>query len=226
MKNLVQFGWWWFLDYLYAGLWQVRAALSRTDPINFLSGTAAPVVIIPGVYESWQFMRPVIDALNKAGHPVHVVTALQHNRLPVADAAKLVAAYIEEIGLTGAVIVAHSKGGLIGKYIMNRLDDSGRICGMVAVSTPFGGSRYARYMLIPTLRAFSASDPALVALGADIRANRRIVSVFGIFDPHIPEGSELPGARNIRIDTGGHFRILGEPATVKTVLIAVTDATK
>ena len=109
---------------------------------------------------------------------------------------------------------------------MNRLDDTGRVCAMVAISTPFGGSRYARYLLIPTLRAFSSADPALMALGADIRANSRIVSIFGQFDPHIPEGSELVGARNVRIDTGGHFRILGEPATIKTVLIAVADATK
>lgn len=224
--NVVQLGWWWLLDYLYAGIWQVRAALSRTDPVNFLAGTAAPVVIVPGVYESWQFMRPVIDALHKAGHPVHVLTALGHNRRPVVEAARLVEAYIEERDLTGAVIVAHSKGGLVGKYVMNRLDDTGRVCGMVAICTPFGGSRYARYMLSPTLRAFSAADPGLVALGADVRANARVVSVFGLFDPHIPEGSELAGARNVRIDTGGHFRILGEPATVKTVLIAVADATK
>jgi pimeloyl-ACP methyl ester carboxylesterase len=226
MGNILQNGWWWLMDYVYAGIWQVRAALSRTDPINFLGGTAAPVVIVPGVYETWQFMRPVIEALRKAGHPVHVVTALQHNRRPVVDAARLVAAYIEERDLTGAVIVAHSKGGLIGKYVMNQLDSTGRVCGMVAICTPFGGSRYARYMFVPSLRAFSAKDPGLVALGADVRANSRIVSIFGKFDPHIPEGSELIGARNVRIDTGGHFRIMGEPATIKSVLIAVADATK
>jgi hypothetical protein len=63
MGNVLQNGWWWLLDYAYAGIWQVRAALSRTDPINFLGGTGAPVVIVPGVYETWQFMRPVIEAL-------------------------------------------------------------------------------------------------------------------------------------------------------------------
>jgi pimeloyl-ACP methyl ester carboxylesterase len=226
LRHVFRNGWWWFLDYIYAVVWQVRAAISRTNPVTFQSGSLAPVVVIPGVYETWHFLRPVITALHNAGHPVHVVTALQHNRRPVADAAHLVADYIERANLTDAVIVAHSKGGLIGKYIMNLLDDKARIRGMVAISTPFGGSRYARYMVVPSLRAFAAADPGIVSLGADVRNNARIVSIFGVFDPHIPEGSALVGARNIRIDTGGHFRILGEPATIRTVQIAVTDATR
>ena len=48
--------------------------------------------------------------------------------------------------------------------------------------------------------------------------NPRITSIFGTFDPMIPGGSELPGARNIRLDVAGHFRILGDPATIETVL--------
>ena len=52
--------------------------------------------------------------------------------------------------------------------------------------------------------------------------NDRIVSIFGEFDPHIPEGSALPGATNITLPTGGHFRILSDPATLKFVLEAVS----
>lgn len=226
MTQLLQRAWWWLLDYLYAGLWQVRAAISRTDPATYLTGSAAPVVVVPGVYETWHFMRPIVTALHNAGHPVHVVTALQHNRRPVAEAAHLVADYIEQADLQNAVIVAHSKGGLIGKYILNSLDDGGRVRALVAICTPFGGSRYARYLLVPSLRAFAVADPGIVALGADIRHNARITSIFGLFDPHIPEGSALAGARNIRIETGGHFRILGDTATIHTVQIAVADATR
>ncbi|MGX9900072.1 hypothetical protein ACW0JT_09395 [Arthrobacter sp. SA17] len=42
--------------------------------------------------------------------------------------------------------------------------------------------------------------------------------MFGPFDPHIPEGSILPGARNIKLDVPGHFRILGHQDTVRTIL--------
>jgi len=226
VTSVLQRGWWWALDYVYAGLWQVRAAISRTDPSTYLTGSAAPVIVIPGVYETWQFMRPVIEALHAAGHPVHVVTALQHNRRPVPDAARLVTEYIERADLTGAIIVAHSKGGLIGKYVMNSLDGSGRVNAMVAIATPFGGSRYARYLLVPSLRAFAVADPGIVALSADIRNNTRIVSIFGIFDPHIPGGSSLAGAHNIVLETGGHFRILGHRNTIAIVRDAVAETTE
>ncbi|MET0955888.1 MAG: alpha/beta hydrolase, partial [Cryobacterium sp.] len=62
----------WLLDYGYALRWQARTVLSRTDPGEFGTGTAAPVLILPGVYERWPFMRPLIDALHEHGHPVHV----------------------------------------------------------------------------------------------------------------------------------------------------------
>jgi hypothetical protein len=49
----------------------------------------------------------------------------------------------------------------------------------------------------------------------------RVVSIWGWYDPHIPEGCFLAGARNIEVPVGGHFRILGSP----TVLALVDDLT-
>ncbi|WP_104164022.1 triacylglycerol lipase [Cryobacterium sp. N22] len=210
----------WLLDYRYAVLAQARGALARTHPDEFASGDRAPVLIIPGIYESWHFMRPLIDALHEHGHPVHVVTPLHTNRRPVVPSAEIVADYVRQRDLHGVVIVAHSKGGLIGKYLMTQLDPDNRVERMVAVSTPFSGSRYARYMPTPSLRDFAAKHPDLLALSADERLNGRVVSIFGRFDPHIPEGSILPGAENVRIDTGGHFRILSHPDTIRQVLAA------
>ncbi|ANP74271.1 esterase/lipase family protein [Cryobacterium arcticum] len=211
----------WLLDYRYAAIGQVRAALSRTRPDDFATGDQAPVLILPGIYESWHFMRPLIDVLHEAGHPVHVVTLLQSNRRPIIESARIVAEHLRRQDLRGVVIVAHSKGGLIGKYLMTQLDPDARVARMVAVSTPFSGSRYARYMPTPSLRDFGAKHPALLALAADERMNGSVVSIYGRFDPHIPEGSFLPGAENVLIDTGGHFRIMSHPETQRQVLAAV-----
>jgi pimeloyl-ACP methyl ester carboxylesterase len=210
----------WLLDYRYAVVAQARGAFTRTDPDDFAAGEAAPVLIIPGIYESWHFMRPLIDVLHANGHPVHVVTPLRSNRRPVVPSAEIVADYLSRRDLRDVVIVAHSKGGLIGKYLMTQLDPDGRVLRLIAISTPFSGSRYARFMLMPSLRAFAGTNPYLAALGADERLNNRVVSIFGRFDPHIPEGSVLPGAENVLIDTGGHFRILSHPDTHRQVLAA------
>jgi hypothetical protein len=79
-------------------------------------------------------------------------------------------------------------------------------------------------MLLPSLRAFSPRSAVTRQLAREERVNERITSVYGLFDPHIPEGSVLPGARNIQLDTAGHFRILAHEDTIRTIL-AATAAT-
>lgn len=209
---------WWLQDYLYAAGWQVRGMLSRVQPGSFHQGHRSPVVIIPGVYENWQFMLPLIHAIHDAGHPVHVVTVLQRNKLDVPVAARMVAQHLEEAGLRDAMIVAHSKGGLIGKFAMLNLDPEQRISRMVTVCTPFSGSRYARYMLLPSLRIFSPRSALTRQLALEEAINSRITSLYGPFDPHIPEGSILPGATNIELPVAGHFRILGDPETARIIV--------
>ncbi|WP_375080913.1 esterase/lipase family protein [Microbacterium sp. CR_7] len=208
---------WWIADYAYAAAWQVRAAFDRSDPRGFADGPGLPIVILPGVYETWRFMQPMIAALHARGHPVHVLDAWRHNRRPVDEAADILAAFLEEAETTDVVLVAHSKGGLAGKTAMIGRAGS-RIRGMVAISTPFRGSRYARWMPIRGLRALAPTHPSILALARHVDADSRIVSVYARFDPHIPEGSELVGARrNVRLDTGGHFRVLADPRVIAEI---------
>ncbi|MDF2049296.1 MULTISPECIES: alpha/beta hydrolase [unclassified Arthrobacter] len=213
---------WWAQDYVYAAVCQVQGMLSRVQPGSFHKGHLSPVLIIPGVYENWQFMMPLIRSIHDAGHPVHVVTVLQRNKLDVPVAARLVAQHLEEAGLRDAAIVAHSKGGLIGKYAMLNLDPEGRISRMITVCTPFSGSRYAKYMLLPSLRIFSPSNALTLQLAREEAINSRITSIYGPFDPHIPEGSVLPGATNIELPTAGHFRILGDHETARIIVEQLT----
>ncbi len=202
---------WWVRDYAYAVVWQVRAFVSRTDPHGFLSGDRSPVVVLPGVYETWRFLEPLIRRLHDDGHPVHVIDPLGRNDRTVPVAARLVADYLEATDLQDAVLLAHSKGGLVGKYVMSLSGSGDRIAGMLAVAAPFAGSRYAKLMLLPSLRIFIPNDPTILALTREAAVNPRIVSVYGRFDPHIPGGSRLDGAKNVQLDTGGHFRILAHP---------------
>ncbi|MBC6494667.1 alpha/beta hydrolase [Microbacterium sp. 4-7] len=217
MIDLVRRARWWIADYAYAAYWQVRSAFDRRDPSSFAGGHAAPIVILPGVYETWRFMQPLITALHDRGHPIYVVDALRRNQRPVRDAARVVTAFLERADLSDVLLVAHSKGGLAGKLAMAGPAGT-RVRAMLAVATPFGGSRYARILPVPSLWAFAPSHPSIVELARHQDVNERIVSMYATFDPHIPEGSELPGARrNVRLDTGGHFRILADPRVLGEV---------
>lgn len=213
---------WWAADYAYAGYWQLRAFLGRVPPSAFGDGRLAPIVVLPGVYETWRFLQPLIVELHERGHPVHVVETLHRNEFPVADMAERVAEYLEQHELRDVVLVAHSKGGLAGKLVMLGRA-APRVRGMLAVATPFGGSRYAVRMPTRTLRAFAPDDPDIVSLARQLTVNERIVSIYGAFDPHIPEGSELAGAKNVRLDTGGHFRILAHPRVMAELAVLAGD---
>ncbi|WP_022880479.1 triacylglycerol lipase [Microbacterium sp. B19] len=210
---------WWGQDYVYALAAQVRA-VGPGSPDDLATGTRRPLVLLPGIYETWRFLQPLADALHARGHPIHVVTGLGSNRRPIAESAREVADLLVERDLSDVVLVAHSKGGLIGKHLLAFDPEGARVRGMVAVATPFGGSRYSSLMPTPSLRAFRSGDATMRALAAAADVNTRIVSVYGAFDPHIPEGSELAGARNVRLDGGGHFRVLADPRVIAEVIRA------
>jgi pimeloyl-ACP methyl ester carboxylesterase len=203
-------------DYAYAG-WQQARHFVAPPELPSGRGGRAPVVLLPGIYETWEFLLPVARTLAAAGHPLLTVPQLRFNDRPVPEAADLVVAALERADLHGAVLVAHSKGGLIGKRVM--LSAAGtRVAGMVAVATPFSGSRYARFMLGRALRAFDPRDPVLRALADELAVNQRITAIYPRFDPHIPETGHLTGATNVELPLAGHFRPLGHPALVERVL--------
>src|SRR3546814_13720882 len=81
-------------------------------------------------------------------------------------------AYLQQHDLRDVILVAHSKGGLIGKQVMVGPGGT-RVRGMVAVATPFGGSRYARMMLAPSLRSFSPRDRTILSLARQEHVNAR-----------------------------------------------------
>ncbi|WP_203580112.1 esterase/lipase family protein [Microbacterium hibisci] len=255
--TLLRRGLWWAADYVYAGRRQLALfsfpwsiGRPRPTPDRWRRGDPRlpEVYLLPGVYEHWTFLRPLGDALAAAGHRVCVVHGLGVNRRGIPDTADRLARMLAETPApsAGRVIVAHSKGGLIGKHVLvtsgaaveaaqaaargqDPTDAAARatppsgerplgLLGLVAVATPFGGARRARIFVDPSIRAFLPDDETIVMLGRETSINGRIVSVFGPYDPHIPEGSALDGATNIAVPAAGHFRLLDSPETHKAVL--------
>jgi hypothetical protein len=205
-------------------------------------------VLLPGVYEHWTFLRPLGDALSAADYRVRVVHGLGTNRRGVAQTSERLGRALSRhpAPRAGRVLVAHSKGGLIGKHLLiasgaastaaagadprqatSAETDAGAtgirplgLLGLVAICTPFGGSKLAGMFFVPSIRAFLPDDATIVSLGREQSINGRIVSIYGRFDPHIPGGSALEGATNVIVAASGHFRILGDSRTHAAVVDA------
>jgi triacylglycerol lipase len=204
------------VDYSWA--YRLRArGLRSAGPERFRSGERRPVLLLPGVYETWHFLEPVGQFLHGLGHPVHVVPTFGRNIRPIGEMAALAAAYLDEQRLEDVAIVAHSKGGLIGKTLMLANGRGRLIRSMVAINTPFGGSDYAHLVPIRTLREFVPGHETIVSLAANAEVNARITSIYSAWDPIIPNGSALDGATNIELPATGHFRILDRPDLLAAV---------
>jgi hypothetical protein len=212
-------------DYPNALRFRVRAARAWAVPPAFATGDRRPVLILPGIYESWHYLRPIAERLSAVGHPVHVIPALGLNRAPIPVTAARVWQLVSDLGLRDIAIVAHSKGGIVGKHLLVRQEHEGgaegRVDRLIAIASPFNGSAMARIAPNPALRAFLPSDPVIAALASETAANARITSIYPSFDPHIPNGCALEGADNVEVPVVGHFRILLQPALIDAVQAAV-----
>lgn len=192
-------------------------------PIEAGPDAPPPVLLIPGVFETWHYLKPIRDRLAALGHPVHSVPELGFNRHPIPEMAALLTAYLEHRELTGVTIVAHSKGGLIGKTML--VADEGaevsRLTRMISINTPYAGSPLARFALGPW-REFVPTRPVITDLAAAASVNARITSLHSSFDQYVPAGnSVLEGAENVVLPYIGHFRVLGLDPVIDEVVARV-----
>lgn len=211
-------------DYGYVARARARSVRTGLRPPRLHEGTGAPVLLIPGVFETWHYLERLAEALNAHGHPVHFVHTLGFNSRAIVEMATLAQRFLRERDLTGVIIVAHSKGGLIGKRMMTVDDVEGRIERMIAINTPFSGSPLARYAIGKAMREFRPDHPTVQTLLREEGVNSRITSLFSSFDQYIPDGSALEGAENVRLPLVGHFRPLGHPLLIGEVLKRVSAA--
>lgn len=206
------------LDYRYVWWVHLVPRSGRVVPRRYRDGDREPVLLLPGVYETWRFLRPVADRLNDLGHPIVVVPGLGHNRRPIAATAEVAQRILDAHDLRDVVVLAHSKGGLVGKTMMVSTDTDRRIARMVTVNSPFSGSRWATVLPVRALRPFSPRDADLLRLAEQREANRTITSMASRFDAHVTEGSVLPGAVNLEFPVDGHFRPLGHARCVAMIV--------
>lgn len=203
-------------DYTYVGRSRLRYwRYGSRPPAPLEAGPDAPppVLLLPGVFETWHYMKPIRDRLVGLGIPVHSVPALGFNRHPIPVMAERAAAYLDEHDLHGVRIVAHSKGGLIGKSLLVADDPAaggdGRLERMLSINTPYGGSPLARFGVGP-FREFQPTRPVIQELASSPQVNARITALRSSYDQYVPAASaELGGAQNVPMPHIGHFRVLG-----------------
>lgn len=202
------------IDRTRTTLLSLPSKLRRRPPSHYLGYVLEgkpPIILLQGFGTSWRTISKLGDFISKLGYPVHVVNKLGQNTRAIPDSAKLVRDHIKKEKLHNVIIVAHSKGGLIGKYLLTYLNKDDRIKGMVAISCPFNGT--AMVGLIPWKKAkeLDIDSPIISDLASHLEPNKKIISISSKEDENIwsEKGCFLPNAlQNIVAHASGHSHLL------------------
>lgn len=222
----------WIKDYAHLLKTGPIMYFRRTPPHHYLGHTVpgkAPVIILPGLFLRWGFYKSMTDHISLLGHSVYLVPKLGNNTSDIPSSAKKVRKVIVENNLKNAVIVAHSKGGLIGKYLLLHGNEQGNIAGVVAIATPFHGSSISRLLPISPAKELSPNSKIIKYLEAHPEVNGKIVSIIPSYDNHVwhPEGSHLKEAlKNIKVSVAGHHKVINDKKVWSEVIEWIEKITR
>lgn len=218
----------WTIDYLYAIKGHTLMFFRRNPPKHYLGHIVVgknPVIIIPGVFGRWGGgVKPLADFISLQGHPVYIVPNLGINIYDIPTSAKILRELIDQEKITKAIIVGHSKGGLIGKYFLAHENGDNAVAGVVAIATPFSGSTISKLVPHRAVKEMAIDSKMIHYLNSLTDVNQKIVSIIPEFDNHVwhPKGSFLEGAlANIYVETRGHHLVVGDKNVYPEVLKAI-----
>ena len=245
----------WLSDYTYMFRGAGAGLIYHRPPKHYLDYTIdgkVPVILIPGILGKWSFMKSLGDKISKHGHPVYIVPELGYNVFSIPSSARIIRTSIKHIfpkqghivpklgkgsvaiqkviddnKLKGVVFVAHSKGGLIGKYFLSHYDSEHKVLGMVAIATPFSGSAMAKLLPFDPIKELDNDSKLIHDLEKHQEINSKIISIRPEYDNHVwaEKGSFLEGAENIEVAVQGHHKVIFDTNVQKIVLEAIEKIT-
>jgi hypothetical protein len=202
-------------DYLWV-IWFKLESLWTTPPASWQSGSKGDVVIIPGFFGSWNFLRQVGDHFNHLGFRIWTIPQLGLNLSSLENSVQIVKNFLVTHHITQPIFISHSKGGLIAKSLL--YDDSIQTKYCISFSTPYQGT-YLGYFYFGHANEFIPNSTALNKLASHSTRNSRIWALYSRLDNFVLPNKylALPGAHNIQLDIVGHTRILTSAKTLATI---------
>lgn len=116
-------------------------------------------------------------------------------------------------------IVAHSLGGVVARYYVERLGGAWRVARLITIGSPHRGTLLGRLGLVPSLRELMAGSPLLDELGTP-DPNVKYTSVWSRADAIVipPESAAIgPAGRDHIFDDLGHLSMLLSPRVIDAV---------
>ncbi|NBX92578.1 MAG: alpha/beta fold hydrolase [Proteobacteria bacterium] len=123
-------------------------------------------------------------------------------------------------------IVAHSMGGIIARYYLQKLNGDGVAKNLITLGTPHQGTQWSKYSLLPHIRELQPASNLLKELnGLEPPQKTRAVSVSGTLDIMMSPATapQWSGVRHIELKNVGHAGLLFSKRVFQIVACHLDD---
>ena len=192
----------------------VVRALFADDPL----AAHIPVVLVHGLIDNRSVFTVMRRALRRRGFAQVCTWNYSPLQRDVQSAAVALGRHIErvcrETGHERVHVVGHSLGGLVARYLVQRLGGDARVESLVTLGTPHAGTRWAHVLPTSLVRQLRPGSPLIEELARPAPACRtRITAVYSDLDqmvvPSAAGRCDHPDlqARNVLFRGVGHMSL-------------------
>ncbi|WP_369139631.1 esterase/lipase family protein [Modestobacter versicolor] len=202
----------------------VVRALFADDPL----AAHIPVVLVHGMVDNRSIFTVMRRALRRRGFAQVCTWNYSPFQRDVQSAAEALGRHVErvcrETGHDRVHVVGHSMGGLVARYLVQRLGGDDRVESLVTLGTPHGGSRWAHVLPTPLVRQLRPGSALIRELAQPAPGCRTsVTAVYSDLDqmvvPSAAGRCEHPDlrARNVLVRGVGHMSLPIHRAVVDEV---------
>jgi pimeloyl-ACP methyl ester carboxylesterase len=189
-------------------------ALFADDPL----AAHIPVVLVHGLVDNRSVFTVMRRALQRRGFAQVCTWNYSPLLRDVESAAGALGRHIEQLcqetGHDRVHVVGHSLGGLVARYLVQRLGGDTRVESLVTLGTPHAGTRWAHVLPTPLVRQLRPGSPLMRELSEPAPSCRtRITAVYSDLDqvvvPSAAGRCDHPDlqARNVLFRGIGHMSL-------------------
>jgi triacylglycerol lipase len=175
-----------------------------------------PVVLVHGLVDNRSVFTVMRHALRRRGFAQVCTWNYSPLLRDVESAAEALGRHIERVCLeTGherVHVVGHSLGGLVARYLVQRLGGDHRVESLVTLGTPHAGTRWAHVLPTPLVRQLRPGSPLIRELAEPAPACRtQITAVYSDLDQMVvPWRASAAGSRRLRPPSPERRRTLSQ----------------
>jgi pimeloyl-ACP methyl ester carboxylesterase len=200
--------------------------------LHDMAAVATPILLVHGLGDNRSVFILLRRSLRRRGfgriRTVNYSVFTSDVRTAARSLGRAVQELCEQTGYERVHVVAHSLGGVIARYYVQRLGGDARVHTLVTLGSPHGGTRYARLLPLPLCRQLRPDSPLIAELARPAPGCRtRFVAVWSDLDQliHPKRHARLAhpdlDARNVLIRGIGHTSLPADGRVSRVVARAL-----